>query len=347
MSRLNANRTALPLRGTVAGLHQSPVDMEECCEEKNLIAWHWQLTGNIPRYSARALVVAICSRCAANQQEENEEPSIFQDRITHCVENPLRPRSLGQKYPFRRIMKYSLALQRRSERKSIVNPPEKIFTQSGVHPLTDPIQPLSFLSSARGNSISHSRHVSAVGRRHIQPHGVISRLCFQRVGLLAQAHTLYRCQLSNTSYCSPHLRRHPAQNLDMSARHIPFVLLPLALCSLVTARLHHSLVPEDPYAFPKYRVTFLNGLPVLNETAQSWLQNGLRGGELEFLDQPWEGDLWGSPPLKSIEGGSQQDVARPVQVRTHVSVNICHASLLMSTRVISLHLLVPKNSSSK
>ena len=103
----------------------------------------------------------------------------------------------------------------------------------------------------------------------------------------------------------------------MRARQSLFVLLPLSLHKLVTARLHHSLVPEDPYAFPKYRVTFLNGLPVLNQTAQSWLQNGLRGGELEFLDQPWEGDIWSSPNLKSIDGVSQhQDVASPAQVRT-------------------------------
>ena len=79
-------------------------------------------------------------------------------------------------------------------------------------------------------------------------------------------------------------------------------LLPLSLAALVSARLHHSRVPEDPYAFPKYRVSFLNGLPVLNETAQRWLQEGLRGGEPEFLDQPWSESPWPSNPLKSIEG---------------------------------------------
>ncbi|KAI0737661.1 hypothetical protein BC629DRAFT_1241744, partial [Irpex lacteus] len=64
------------------------------------------------------------------------------------------------------------------------------------------------------------------------------------------------------------------------------------------------LVPEDPYAFPKYRVAFLNGLPLLNDTAQRWLQNGLDGGELEFLDQPWREDAqWRIPPVKGIEGG--------------------------------------------
>lgn len=53
-----------------------------------------------------------------------------------------------------------------------------------------------------------------------------------------------------------------------------------------SARLIHSL-PEDTYAFPKFRVAFLNSLPVLNETAERWLKEGLLGGELEFLDKPW------------------------------------------------------------
>ena len=79
-------------------------------------------------------------------------------------------------------------------------------------------------------------------------------------------------------------------------------VLPASLWVLVTARLHNSLVPEDPYAFPKYRVAFLNGLPVLNDTAHRWLEQGLRGGELEFLDQPWNESPWPSNPLKSIEG---------------------------------------------
>ncbi|KAI0362243.1 hypothetical protein OH77DRAFT_1416463 [Trametes cingulata] len=78
-------------------------------------------------------------------------------------------------------------------------------------------------------------------------------------------------------------------------------LVPLLLAVLVAARLHHSRVPEDPYAFPKYRVTFLHGLPVLNDTAERWLREGLRGGEPEFLDQPWQESQWTASPLKSIE----------------------------------------------
>lgn len=78
-------------------------------------------------------------------------------------------------------------------------------------------------------------------------------------------------------------------------------LIPLSLSFLVSARLHHSRVPEDPFAFPKYRVSFLNGLPLLNETAERWLHEGLRGGELEFLDQPWRESSWPANPLKSIQ----------------------------------------------
>ncbi|KAI0006085.1 hypothetical protein BJV74DRAFT_792485 [Russula compacta] len=66
------------------------------------------------------------------------------------------------------------------------------------------------------------------------------------------------------------------------------------------ARILHSL-PDDPYAFPKYRVTFLNGLPLLNETAERWLREGLRGGEAEFLDHPTP---WQEPsPFKHIDAG--------------------------------------------
>ena len=79
-------------------------------------------------------------------------------------------------------------------------------------------------------------------------------------------------------------------------------ILLLSLSLLVSARLHHSRVPEDPFAFPKYRVSFLNGLPVLNETAQRWLHEGLSGGDLEFLDQPWPETHSPVNQFRSIEG---------------------------------------------
>lgn len=52
--------------------------------------------------------------------------------------------------------------------------------------------------------------------------------------------------------------------------------------TLSLARLLHSL-PDDPYAFPKFRVAFLTP-PILNDTAQRWLSDGLRGGQAEFFD---------------------------------------------------------------
>lgn len=65
--------------------------------------------------------------------------------------------------------------------------------------------------------------------------------------------------------------------------------------------------PEDIHAWPKYKVSFLNGLPVLNHTAQHWLQDGLRGGEKEFLGLEWTTDSQSVPSsLKSIDAGDNQ-----------------------------------------
>ena len=71
--------------------------------------------------------------------------------------------------------------------------------------------------------------------------------------------------------------------------------------------MHWSLATEDLYAFPKYRISFLNGLPVLNETAERWLAGGLAGGELEFLEQPWRipPQTTASSGVKAITGSSE------------------------------------------
>lgn len=50
----------------------------------------------------------------------------------------------------------------------------------------------------------------------------------------------------------------------------------------------YSSLPDDLYAYPKYSIGFLNGLPLPNVTAQHWLEHGLKGGEKEFLEQPWD-----------------------------------------------------------
>lgn len=93
------------------------------------------------------------------------------------------------------------------------------------------------------------------------------------------------------------------------------LLCSCALLTLLTPgspRLLHSL-PEDTYAFPKFRVSFLNGLPVLNETAERWLREGLRGGELEFLDRPWKQDSF---HFQEIGSGDEYEGVLRSEVRT-------------------------------
>lgn len=80
--------------------------------------------------------------------------------------------------------------------------------------------------------------------------------------------------------------------------------LAISPVALGSARLLYS-GPEDLYAFPKYRVTFLNDLPVVNETAQRWIQNGLRGGEHEFLGESWDPPAWYSQNAMKEIGSSE------------------------------------------
>lgn len=132
----------------------------------------------------------------------------------------------------------------------------------------------------------------------------------------------------------------------MRSQAFSIAVLPLCLWTLVSARLHHSLVPEDPHAFPKYRVAFLNGLPLLNETAHRWIQSGLRGGELEFLDQPWEEDSqWRTQPVKSIEGSSQVQEQQPDSVASsEVSPLFCELDVayLLTLDLCMRSLILPR-----
>lgn len=82
------------------------------------------------------------------------------------------------------------------------------------------------------------------------------------------------------------------------------LLLPLGLAA---ARLHS--LPDDPHAFPKYNVAFLNNLPLQNETAQRWLADGLHGGVREFMNQPWDDHR------RSLGDGGDDDLSLPVTVR--------------------------------
>lgn len=98
--------------------------------------------------------------------------------------------------------------------------------------------------------------------------------------------------------------------------------LSVALCLASTSLAALHSLPDDTYAFPKYRVSFLNGHPVLNETAERWLKEGLRGGELEFLDQPWEDGTYTSPPQRK-EIGPGDDALSAQQPLSNSDVCLC------------------------
>src|ERR1700761_3203789 len=91
------------------------------------------------------------------------------------------------------------------------------------------------------------------------------------------------------------------------------LLLTAFFVAPAAARLFHSL-PEDPFAFPKYKVDFLSHLPLPPDTAKRWLAQGLRGGVREFLDQPWD-DTWHRPTLDGDEqvsfGVAGEDASLP------------------------------------
>jgi len=105
-----------------------------------------------------------------------------------------------------------------------------------------------------------------------------------------------------------------------SSRHLLSALLALGSAHAVSARIHASLIPEDPHAFPKYDVTFLHGLPVLNETAERWLHDGLQGGLLEFLEEPWVSK---NSPWSKLKGIDPTEVSCfPPQVRAQLNARI-------------------------
>lgn len=96
------------------------------------------------------------------------------------------------------------------------------------------------------------------------------------------------------------------------------VLLLAAAAAAGAAARGYSQQPEDIHAWPKYGVSFLNGLPLLNHTAQRWLQDGLRGGENEFLGLQWTTDPQPAPQSpKAIDAGDSElamDTPQPADV---------------------------------
>ncbi|KIK59777.1 hypothetical protein GYMLUDRAFT_44231 [Collybiopsis luxurians FD-317 M1] len=106
-------------------------------------------------------------------------------------------------------------------------------------------------------------------------------------------------------------------------RHL---ILVFAAFKLTAAKIHS--LPEDLHAFPKSKVTFLNSLPILNETAQKWLNQGIPGGESEFLNQPHTTD---QPQLsrKEIDDGftEQSTSALPVSSENNLPYSLEHMKM--------------------
>src|SRR5258708_21288455 len=76
------------------------------------------------------------------------------------------------------------------------------------------------------------------------------------------------------------------------------------------ARIYFPLIPEDLYAFPKFRVSFLNAFPLLNDTAHRWLTEGIPGGKDEFLGRDPHRDDHSSNLRKEIsEHGNDPSIA--------------------------------------
>ncbi|GAB1517186.1 Protein OS-9 [Rhizoctonia solani] len=82
----------------------------------------------------------------------------------------------------------------------------------------------------------------------------------------------------------------------------PLVSLAVAWSFWIHRVQAYNSLPEDIYAYPKYTIGFLNGLPLPNVTAQQWLAYGLKGGEKEFLEQPWDQNSHGTS-RPQITGG--------------------------------------------
>ncbi|KAF8498336.1 hypothetical protein JB92DRAFT_3084589 [Gautieria morchelliformis] len=86
----------------------------------------------------------------------------------------------------------------------------------------------------------------------------------------------------------------------------------LAALAPASASSIHTSIPEDLFAFPKYRLSFLNGLPVANKTAERWLRDGLYGGEQEFLDN------WHPNPRHGIDASGSQPAAEHSPTLEHM-----------------------------
>lgn len=79
-----------------------------------------------------------------------------------------------------------------------------------------------------------------------------------------------------------------AYNVAMSKAALSLLLSLLFVRQSLANGPQYSSIPEDLFAFPKFRVVFLNKQLIANETAQKWLSEGLPGGEDQFMDRDWQ-----------------------------------------------------------
>jgi len=64
------------------------------------------------------------------------------------------------------------------------------------------------------------------------------------------------------------------------------IILALLTGYVDAVRVRHSFAPEDTFAFPKYRLNFVNNRPISPQDAQVFISNGFATDEHEFFGRP-------------------------------------------------------------
>ncbi|KAG8833526.1 Protein OS-9 [Serendipita sp. 399] len=90
---------------------------------------------------------------------------------------------------------------------------------------------------------------------------------------------------------------------------LPLTLLTFILWTAESQASFANSIPQDFHAYPKYSVQFLNGQPILNATAQRWLQEGNIDEDV-FLDIR-QSKQDSSTQYKSIASGPEESELAP------------------------------------
>lgn len=123
----------------------------------------------------------------------------------------------------------------------------------------------------------------------------------------------------------------------------PLRLVALVLLSSAQVQVHathYSTIPEDVHAFPKYRIQFLNGRPLLNATAQRWLQEG-GTTEQEFLGLH-KSYTSSDPSFKGIGSVPQDELATAATAAASPSSPVLQQMRLGATEYLCLILPPPE-----